>query len=83
MRSNSKGSAKNLIGERVREARIKSNPKVTQLDLLARLAVRGVDLEKTSISKIESKKRPVTDMELVAIADALNVSVLWLLGKNE
>ncbi|WP_341271444.1 helix-turn-helix domain-containing protein [Clostridium kluyveri] len=34
------------------------------------------------MSKIESKTRPVTDKELVAIADALNVSILWLLGKE-
>ncbi|MGB8454804.1 MAG: helix-turn-helix transcriptional regulator [Anaerocolumna sp.] len=73
---------KNLIGDRVREARHRRNPKITQLDLLARLAVRGVYMESTSISKIESYKRPVTDIELVAIAEALNVSVLWLLKKE-
>lgn len=74
-------SIKNLIGPRVKEARIKHNPKVTQIDLLARLAVRGIELEKTAISKIESCRRPVTDIELVAISDALGVSILWLLGK--
>lgn len=73
---------KNLIGDRVREARHRRNPKITQLDLLARLAVRGVYMEGTSISKIESYKRPVTDIELVAIAEALNVSILWLLKKE-
>ncbi|SCG81803.1 transcriptional regulator [Proteiniborus sp. DW1] len=71
---------KNLIGNRVRQARHRVKPKVTQIDLLARLAVRGIELDKTTISKIEAKTRPVTDIELVAIADALGVSVLWLLG---
>lgn len=71
---------KNLIGDRLRQARHRSTPRVTQEDLLARLAVRGVELEKTTISKIETKTRPVSDIELVAIADALGVSVLWLLG---
>lgn len=70
---------KNLIGNRVRQARRKAKPKVTQTDLLARLSIRGIDLEKTTISKIEAKTRPVTDIELVAIADALGVSILWLL----
>ncbi len=74
---------KNLIGDRVRQARHKVKPKITQADLLARLAVRGIELEKTTISKIEAKTRPVTDIELVAIADALGVSVLWLLGMEE
>ncbi len=73
---------KNLIGDRVREARHRRHPKITQIDLLARLAVRGVYMESTSISKIETYKRPVTDIELVAIADALNVSILWLLKKE-
>ncbi len=73
---------KKLIGDRLRQARYKSKPKVTQIDLLARLAVRGIALEKTTISKIESKTRPVTDIELVAIADSLGVSILWLIGKE-
>ena len=82
MKEISSPSYKNLIGDRVREARHKCKPKVTQTDLLARLAIRGIDLEKTTISKIESKTRPVTDIELVAIADALGVSVLWLLNEE-
>jgi transcriptional regulator with XRE-family HTH domain len=73
---------RNLIGERLKLARLKAKPKITQLDLLARLAVRGVELEKTAISKIEAKTRPVTDIELVAISDALGISVLWLIGKE-
>ena len=72
--------SKNIIGARVREARLKAKPKVTQLDLLARLEVRDIFLEKTAVSKIESGTRPVTDKELVAIADALHVSVNWLLN---
>lgn len=73
---------KNLIGDRVKFARLKNTPKITQNDLLARLEIRGIELEKTAISKIESKARPVTDKELVAIADALDVSILWLLGRE-
>lgn len=73
---------KNLIGPRVRIARLKQKPKITQVDLLARLAVRGIELEKTAISKIESRKRPTSDIELVALADALGVNILWLLGKD-
>lgn len=46
---------KNLIGPRVKIARLNQKPKVTQVDLLARLAVRGIELEKTAISKIESQ----------------------------
>lgn len=80
---NSSDTSKNLIGDKVKLARHKYKPKVTQLDLIARLSVRGLNLEKTAISKIELKTRPVTDIELVAIADALNVSILWLLDKED
>ena len=73
---------KNIIGPRLKIARLKSKPKITQADLLARLEVRGIILEKTSISKIEAQTRPVTDMELVAISNSLGVSILWLLGKE-
>ncbi len=82
MEPNKVKKPKNLIGDRVKQARNNSKPKITQLDLLARLAVRGIELEKTSISKIEAKTRPVTDFELVALAEALGVNVMWLLGKE-
>lgn len=73
---------RNLIGERVRISREKSKPPITQNDLSARLAVRGVELSRSSIAKIESLKRPVTDIQLVAIANALGVSIIWLLGNE-
>ena len=71
--------SKNIIGERLKEARVKSNPKITQKDLLIRLELREIFLDKTSISKIEAGNRPVSDIELVAIADAVNVTPHWLL----
>lgn len=73
---------KNIIGDRVREARTKYKPKITQIELVSRLQVRGLNMEKTSVSKIENKTRSVTDKELVAIAESLNVSINWLLGKE-
>lgn len=74
--------SKNIIGERVREARLKANPKITQIDLLARLEIREIFLAKTAISKIEAGTRPVSDKELAAIADALRVTPHWLLKHN-
>jgi HTH-type transcriptional regulator, cell division transcriptional repressor len=71
---------RNLIGERLKKARHAAKPKITQEALLARLAVRGIVLEKTSISKIEAGSRPVTDIELVLISESLGVRILWLLG---
>ena len=71
---------RNLIGDRIRLARENAKPYISQSDLSARLAVRGIELSRSAISKIEAKNRPVTDIQLVAFADALGVSISWLLN---
>lgn len=74
---------KNIIGGRVREGRKRARPPITQRDLVARLQVLGVMMEQSSVSKIESAKRPVLDMEVAALAKALRVSVAWLFEEAE
>ena len=75
---------KNIVGDRITQARRASNPIITQLDLVARLQVLGMKIDQSGVSKIESGRRPVLDHEVVALADALKVSVKWLLtGKND
>ena len=71
---------RNLIGARVTEARKALNMK--QVELLARLQLAGVDLSIPALSLLEGQKRPVSDIELVALADILHVSVDWLLGRE-
>jgi len=75
-------SPKNIIGRRVREARRKRNPPVSQDALAGKLAVRGVTLDQTAISRIENRDRYVMDYEAAAIARALKVSVGWLYGES-
>lgn len=72
---------RNLIGARVTEARKAKGMK--QQDLLARLQVAGVDLSTPALSLLEGQKRPVSDIELNALADILEVSVDWLLGREK
>jgi len=74
---------RNIIGERVHLARKRAKPPITQTDLAARLQVQGLRLERVTISKIETGYREVTDVEAVAIAKALGVSISWLLGESE
>lgn len=71
--------SKNIIGKRVKEARLSSKPIVTQLDLSARLETLGMKIDRVSISKIESGDRFVADYEVAALAKALKVSLDWLL----
>ena len=71
---------RNRVGMYERSARLSARPPVTQEELVARLAVRGVRLGRAGISKIENGDRAVTDFEVVALADALGVPVTVLLG---
>ena len=67
----------------MRLARKNAKPPITQTDLAARLQVQGSKLERVTISKIEPGYREVTDVEAVAIAKALGVTVGWLIGETE
>lgn len=69
---------RNLVGARVTEARNAQG--ILQRDLLARLQVRGVDISLPALSLLEGQKRPVSDIELKALAEVLQVDVRWLLG---
>ena len=53
-----------------------------QIDLLAKLQLAGIDMSVPALSLLEGQKRPVSDIELNALADILNVSVDWLLGRQ-
>ena len=71
---------RNMIGARVTKARQALNMK--QVELLAKLQLAGVDMSVPALSLLEGQKRPVSDIELNALADILNVSVDWLLGRE-
>lgn len=71
---------RNLCGDRIREARQKR--RLSQSDLCKLLQLRGIMVERDVISRMESGSRIVTDFEAVAIAEVLEVPVLWLLGKE-
>ena len=71
---------RNIIGARVAQARKAKGMK--QVELLAKLQLAGVDLSVPALSLLEGQKRPVSDIELNALADILGVSVDWLLGRE-
>lgn len=73
---------RNIIGRRIREARLKAKPRISQDDLAGRLAGRGIVLDQTAISRIERQQRYLMDYEVAAIAKSLKVSVAWLHGEK-
>lgn len=70
---------RNIVGARVRKARKGASPSITQTDLVARLQLLGIVIDQSGVSKIENGQRPVSDVEVVALAKALKVSAAWLL----
>ena len=76
------GSAdsKNIVGARVRKARLQHEPPLTQDELSGRLARLEIALDRVAITKIENGGRAVFDFEVKALAVVLKVEVGWLLG---
>ncbi len=68
-------SSRNLTGPAIRRIRMAASPKITQEDMVGRLARHGVRINQSQIAKMESGDRPILDHELAAIAKALKVSV--------
>ena len=72
--------SRNMIGAKVTQARLAKGMK--QNELLAKLQTIGIEISTPALSLLEGQKRPVTDFELNALADILDVSVDWLLGRE-
>lgn len=83
MKKTHEGKARNIIGRRIRQARLKCAPPVSQDDLTGRLAAQGIVLDQTAISRIENQSRYLMDYEVAAIAKCLRVSVAWLFGESD
>lgn len=72
-----KDGSNNLCGGIVSEKR--KGLGLSQRALADRLQLIGLDMDKNAVQRIEAGKRFVTDIELVALAQALGESPLALL----
>ena len=75
------GSEMNLVGENVRKFRIARN--MSQQTLSNKLEMMAIYICRGSISRIEDKRRTVTDIELYGIAKVLGVSVMDLYEETD
>ncbi len=73
----------NICGERVRLGRAMHKPPMTQEDLAREINLMGMEITPLIISRIEKNQRHVCDAELVALAQALGVSLDWLCRLDE
>lgn len=67
---------RNLIGINLKKIRIFNG--LSQEQLVARLNLLGLDLDRTSLSRIENQNREVYDYELVYFSKALKVNIIDL-----
>ncbi|MEG1945112.1 MAG: helix-turn-helix transcriptional regulator [Oscillospiraceae bacterium] len=72
----------NICGEKIKKMRMSLEPPVSQRMLADKLQLIGIDLDKNAIQKIESGKRFVTDIEIVAFAKVFEITTDVLLVKR-
>lgn len=72
---------KNICGAKIEQLR--KERRMKQRTLVEMLQLRGVDMNPSSLSKLEGQQRVATDIELKAIADAFGVTVDSLLSDWE
>ena len=69
---------KNLIAQKLK--RLRAYYQMSQRDVANRLQLRGYDIDKNVITRIETNKRFVTDIELKAILDLFQISYDAIMG---
>jgi len=69
----------NICGRNIKRIRENLPEKTSQKKLADMLQIEGLDLDKNAIQRIESGQRFVTDIELKAIANVLNIEYKELL----
>ena len=74
------GRKLNIIGEKVKEARIKAN--LSQAELSAKLELLPVYICRGSISRIENGDRMINDIEIDGISKVLSVPLDYLFSKE-
>ena len=72
---------RNVVGARVEARRKELGMK--QKELLALLQEKDIEINASGLSKLEGQIRSVPDYELIALAEALDISVTRLLGLEE
>lgn len=72
---------KNLISRRLVELRGKHG--LSQRDLARKLQLAGYDMDKNVITRIETNKRYVTDLELKAFSEVFGVTYDYLIDGKE
>jgi len=52
------------------------------MELAARLQLLGITIDRSAIAKLETGRRPISDIEVAAIAKVLKVPIPWLFEES-
>ena len=69
----------NIVGVKI--AQIRKNLRISQRELADRLQINGLDIDKNAVQRMESGQRFITDIEVVALAKVLGVTIEELLRR--
>ena len=78
-KNKSKSGKNNLCGEKIYELRKAHIPKMSQRILAEQLQIKGIDVDKNAVQRIESGERFVTDIELKVLAEIFGVTADFLI----
>lgn len=69
----------NICGIKIKS--IRKQLRISQNELADRLQINGLDIDKNAVQRIESGQRFVTDIEIIYLANVLNISVEELISR--
>ena len=72
-----------LSAYRSRLIELRNQQGISQRDLAHKLQLAGYDMDKNVITRIETNKRYVTDIELRALSEVLGVSYAFLIDGED
>ena len=70
---------RNLCGKRIAVLRKQQTPPLSQRALACCMQLRGINMDKNAIHRIENGERMVRDMELKAFAEILHTTITNLI----
>jgi len=73
-KNKTKSGRNNICGIKIHELRKAYIPKMSQRILAEKLQIRGIDVDKNAIQRIESGERFVTDIELQVLAEIFHTT---------
>ena len=74
-KNKSKSGKNNICGEKIYCLRKQQTPKMSQRILAEKIQLKGLDVDKYAIQRVESGERFVTDIEIKILAEIFNTSV--------